>query len=113
METKQQSPEASVHLGERLAVLAHDPERARAHPRGADLREGVQEARHNGLAQLGVGLNDLAYEEDHVERRGGVAVAQEVHQNVDHAAGHVGELDGAVVDRLQAESQECLEFKYS
>ena len=52
------------------------------------------------LAQLGVGLRNLADEEHHVEGGGSVGVSHEVHEHVDDAPGHVWELDGALVDGL-------------
>eukprot|EP00958_Prasinococcus_capsulatus_P015219 scaffold1621_cov350-Prasinococcus_capsulatus_cf.AAC.9 len=102
-----QLPEGGLDRGERRhhrlrggAVLPHDPERAPAHARGTDLVEAVQQALQDGVLQPWVGLHNLTHEEDDVQRRGGVGVAEKVHQHVHHRGGHVGKLDGAGVDGL-------------
>lgn len=82
---ERERPERALELGERgvelvdrRAVLADDPEDADAHAAGADLVEVVEEALDDRLAEGGVGLGNLADEEGHVERGGGVAVREEV-----------------------------------
>mmetsp|Transcript_2064 Transcript_2064/g.3531 ORF Transcript_2064/g.3531 Transcript_2064/m.3531 type:complete len:366 (-) Transcript_2064:849-1946(-) len=86
--------------GEVIRVLTDDPKRARTHTGGSDLIKAVEQTLKDGLAQLLVGLDDLTHEEDHVEGRGGVGIAQEVHQQVHNRARNVRELHCASVDCL-------------
>ena len=81
-------------------VLADDPERTGGDPGRADGVEAVQQAPQDGLPQPRARLRNLADEEDDVQGGGGVGVAQELHEEVDHLARHVRELDRAAVDGL-------------
>lgn len=55
------------------------------------------------MSELGELLDDLAHERDDVDGGRVAGVADELHQDVDDRGGHLGELDGARVDRLDEE----------
>lgn len=95
-----QLPEDLLDLLHVLRVLAQDPEHPAVHLARLDLGQGLDEFVADGATQLWELLDDLAHEGDDVERGGVVRVAEEVHERVHDAGGHLGELDRAYVNRL-------------
>mmetsp|Transcript_10832 Transcript_10832/g.28114 ORF Transcript_10832/g.28114 Transcript_10832/m.28114 type:complete len:938 (-) Transcript_10832:320-3133(-) len=92
--------EGARHLLGRVAKLAEQPERDAKHTRRVDGGEDVERLGDDRRAQLRVHLHDLAHEEGHVERARLVLVGEEVHQHRHDRLRHVGELDGARMDRV-------------
>jgi len=83
-----------------LLIVTRAHTHTHKHTDTPDLRESVTQAFQDGWPQLGIGFHDFTHKEDDIKSAGNIGVSKEVHQEVHNAAGHIWELEGAVVDGL-------------
>mmetsp|Transcript_63303 Transcript_63303/g.125110 ORF Transcript_63303/g.125110 Transcript_63303/m.125110 type:complete len:279 (-) Transcript_63303:1023-1859(-) len=80
------------------AIFPDEPQARAIDACRVDHRERLQQLAHDHVTQVGIGLDNFANEQDDVDGRSLVCIAQEVHQDRDHGGDCVRELGGRPVD---------------
>ena len=81
-------------------VLSNYPQAATVDLASPDFAKGSHQALNDRATKLRELLDDLLHECDNINRRGVVEVGNEVHKQANNALRNLGELDGALVYRV-------------